>query len=279
MKNAIEGILKGLIKGLFGTGYFKSCQKILGGEILNTYGIKDIMGTVLEITKGVGTALLVMFFILEMMERMTREQWDVENAIRMFIKYIFAKMILIDNIGTFLNGFIDIGSSLVSITGDVSIELSDDMINKFIPSDSNVLMSILYIVMMLIPYLLCLIVQTVLKALCYARLFEIVIYGGFSPIGMVSMVQEGFSGHGLRYMKRFMSVCFKGAILMIILVIGGQLEMATFSTFISGEELASRIDVSIIEALGMSLGTLVIPITMLGVSMRASQFANDIAGG
>jgi hypothetical protein len=127
--------------------------------------------------------------------------------------------------------------------------------------------------MCFVPYLLVQILTLVLKATCYGRFFEIVIRGGFASIGCVSMVQDGFSGHGLRYLKKYAAACLQGAVIMGALVVGGKMTSSIMLGAFGGGSVTNMG-----QLLGASFTSAIVVLTEVMFCLKANSVANDIAG-
>lgn len=259
-----------LIKSIVGADGMSDYIGILTlKESTTGINVNNIMKELYNATLSIGLALLLAFFLLELIDRVTKEQFDAETMIRMLIKYLVGKAIMENGI-RLLQALMKIGNGL---TGSVAATEPFDMsaLNRVVYyiDNTNMAEGFLFVILLAIPYALAKIVGIAIQAMCYARIFDIVLRGGFAPIGCCTMVQEGFTGHGLRYLKKFLGSCLQGAIMIGILVVAGMmsagiLENTTWDSFI--------------DALGSCFKLLIISFTELIVIMKAKPLADEVAG-
>lgn len=265
-----ENMAYDLIKSIVGADGVSDYVDILTLKESST-GIDTnaIMEELYNVTLSIGLALLLAFFLLELIDRITKDQFDAETMIRMLIKYLVGKAIMENGIKV-LQALMKIGNGL---TGSVSTTGTFDMksLNRVVYYIDNTNMGecLLFIVLLAIPWALAKIVGIAIYAMCYARIFDIVLRGGFAPIGCCNMVQEGFTGHGVRYLKKFLGSCLQGAIMIGVLVIAGKM---------SGGILEHSSWDSLVDALNSSFKMLVVSFTELIVIMKAKPLADEVAG-
>ena len=105
-------------------------------------------------------------------------------------------------------------------------------------------------------------------ATAYGRIFQIIIYGSLAPIGCAPIVQEGFSGHGMRYLKRYAAVCMQGAIIALILVIGEQVKISVMEGL--------SFDESFSGCLAATMTGIVVTVAEVVSITQSKQIANDV---
>lgn len=256
----------------------KNCGDILNGSLFSDYGLENTMESIYNALKTIGIAMMTTYFLMELMDKVTREQFDVETLLRMLIKFIIAKTLIMDNGITILKAFLKIGNGMAVTLGTTGppegtvtafLNHMVDMIEK-----NNMIMDIIIAILTVIPWLINKLVGLVIRAICYGRLIDIVVRGGFAPIGCCSMVQEGFSGHGIRYLKKYFGSILQGAVIMGILYVCGTISSFIFNTMLSNMTITNGIG----AALGMVIETLVVGFTEIMCVVKSNQIANEIAG-
>lgn len=250
----------------------KDCMPVLTGEKFTELGLDGTMETVYGAVKNIGIALLVVFFLTELLDKSTKQDYNLEILLRMLIKYFIMKAIM-DNGYFILQALLNISNALVgsinaASIGDQQITLLNQIGQAIADMDwiSCVLMNLTGFIVSLIYKILGLIIL----AACYGRLFDITIRGGLAPIGCASMVQDGFTGHGLRYIKKYFSSCLEAVVIAAILFIGTKMSATTLSQLTaSGSGMAIA---------GSAISSLLIPATELMLILKAGSIANDVSG-
>ena len=254
----------------------------VGGILQNfeAWGLSDIMENLYGVIKLVGAALLVTYFLLELMDKASRELLDFEAFVRLYLKFIIAKMLILDNGILIIKAMVKIGIGLqTAVNGSAGLPLEiKTQIAQLIQSQ-NMIMNIILGVLACIPFILKQIIGLVIYAMCFGALIDITIRGAFTPIGCVSMVQEGFSGNGMRYLKKFMGACLQGAVIMGIVFVCGQLSSYIIAaSFPQTDDALLNAAVDIVGVLTYLLSSILIFLTELICITKAKQIADDIAG-
>lgn len=256
----------------------KDCKAILDGTFFQELGLEGAMTQIYGVVKNVGIALLVVFFLAELLDKSTKQDYNLEILLRMLVKYFVMKT-LMDNGLPLLKALLGISNALVGSMSDTGISPEQaEFLNKIgaVLNDSNFVMTFFLLMVGFIIQLLSQLLGLVIKAACYGRLFDITIRGGFAPIGCASMVQDGFTGHGLRYLKKYFASCLEGVVIIVILFIGSKMTSATLAGIFSpGNGIAFDNAMALV---GRVVSLLLIPITELMVILKAGQVANEIAG-
>ncbi len=255
----------------------ESCIEILDGTLFSSYGLEGTMTALYNALKTIGIALLTTYFLLELMDKVTREQFDVETLIRMLIKFIIAKTLIMDNGITILKAFLKIGNGMAATLGSTAPPAGTDAFLSQIAEiiqDNNMIMDIVIGILAVIPWLISKLVGLVIQAACYGRLIDIVVRGGFAPIGCAGMVQEGFSGHGIRYLKKYFGSILQGAVIMGMLYACASINASIMSAMFSNMHGISSIG----AAMTMTVQTLVVGFTEIMCIIKSNQIANEIAG-
>lgn len=256
----------------------KDCKSILDGTKFKELDLEAAMEQVYGAVKNIGVALLVVFFLAELLDKSTRQEYNLEILLRMLIKYFVMKT-LMDNGLSLLKALLGISNALVGNISNAGISQAQaDFLNKIGTAldDSGTMMTFFLLMVGFVIRLLSQLLGIVIKAACYGRLFDITIRGGLMPIGCASMVQDGFTGHGLRYIKKYFASCLEGVVIVVVLFIGSKMTSATLAgLFSSGNGIAFD---SAMALVGRVFAILLIPITELMVILKAGQIANEVAG-
>ena len=118
---------------------------------------------------------------------------------------------------------------------------------------------------LLIPWLLSYLSIIVIFFICFARFIEFHVRAALAPIGMASIVSQGFSGPGGRYFKKLVAIALQGVVIVTILRISN-----TVKGYID--------NISPLNALTGFIGILVISIVTVALVLKAQSWANDLVG-
>ncbi len=275
---AYEKFAYDFYKDVVGNDVAQDCIAILDGTMFTSYGLEGVMESLYNALKTIGIALMTTYFLMELMDKVTREQFDVETLIRMLIKFIIAKTLIMDNGITILKAFLQIGNGMaatVSVAGaPAGVETFLHEIVKIIQTN-NMVMDVVMGIVAVIPWLISKLVGLVIRAICYGRLIDIVVRGGFAPIGCCAIVQEGFSGHGIRYLKKYFGSILQGAVIMGILFVCSSVNAAVLNAMFDS---TSATMTGIGGALAMIVEALVVGFTEIMCIVKSGQIANEVAG-
>ncbi len=182
-----------------------------GTEVLAS-ALRTMGGTILPI----GTALVITYFIMSVVDMASKDNTTLEHYIREFIKLIVAI--------TVVNKSWDIMKYLIKISDSIQDAIGRDLFDnvdvgmtaeQIIPEDGNMLGLLLALVL---PWLVKKLATIALYLLVYMRLFDIGWRAALFPIGAANIFEGGLSSPGVKYIKAFFGACAAGAV--IILIVG-----------------------------------------------------------
>ena len=230
----------------------------------------------------VGYALLCLYFLIELMEKTTHDNFNLEHFIRMSIKLLVGK-ILMDNSLAFLNGMIAFGNILI---GDFSKSVKDlppgaiDIEAIVADGPSGKISSALRWIQLIVPYLITWFPTILVKVACYARSIEIIVRTMLAPIGMADIYSEGTRGPGFRYLRKFLAVNLQAIVILGILYAATILNTALLASGLGvppGETISTWKQVS--SQIGSIIGrNAIIGFTLTSMITQSKPIANDICG-
>lgn len=228
---------------------------------------------VYNVLKPVGYMFCVLYFLIDMIDRTTKEQMNPEHFLRQFIKLLVAIM-LIDYGLTFFESFMSLSNAFLDSIKNANVGQSysgpsTDALSKFAgdindegTSIGKSFLALQFMAINVIPWLGTKVAQIIIMIICWSRLIELGARMCFAPIGMADVFTNGFNGSGFRYMKKIFAVALQGVFIFVILkMIGGML---------SGVNLSSSAFVGVTQ--------IVIMFTEIGLIKRAQSLANDLLG-
>lgn len=175
----------------------------------------------------IALGLLVIWFLVNLMEKSSSEQITIEQFLMLFVKLIAAKFI-IDNGFQIFADLWSLGISVIDDVGDAFTHNANGLAfdyhalwkditghewNEKLP----ILTSLGLMCQLLLPWIASKIMIACVYFICYSRLLEMLVRMLATPIAVSDFVTEGLHGAGWRYMKNFLAICLQG---MIIVAIG-----------------------------------------------------------
>ena len=190
-----------------------------GGTVWNV--MTNINGTL----KAIGYALLVLFFLVNIMRHYNSRQEikRPEQALKLFIRFVLAKaavtwgldlMLAIFNI---VQGIISQIMSASGIGGTTGVFMPSSMIETI--KDCGFWESIPLWAVTLIGSLLVWVPSFVLILTVYGRMFKLFMYVAIAPVPLSSFAGEETSNIGKSFLKSFAGVCLEGAIIVLACII------------------------------------------------------------
>jgi len=190
-----------------------------GGTVWNV--MTNINGTL----KAIGYALLVLFFLVNIMRHYNsmQEIKRPEQALKLFIRFVLAKaavtwgldlMLAIFNI---VQGIISQIMSASGIGGTAGVYMPSSMIKTI--EDCGFWESIPLWAVTLIGSLLIWVLSFVLILTVYGRMFKLYMYVAIAPVPLSSFAGEETSSIGKSFLKSFAGVCLEGAIIVLACII------------------------------------------------------------
>ena len=195
----------------------QSPQSFRGG------GIWDIIVGINGALQAIGYALLVLFFVIDMVKSTTnlQELKRPEVAVRLFIRFALAKasvtwgMDILTSIFSITQGIVKTAAgSLGSVS---SVTLPSEMVDAI--NNLGFFESIPIWAVSLLGSLFIIVLSFVMLMTVYGRFFKLYLYTAIAPIPLSSFGGEGTSSIGKAFLKSYAGVCLEGAIIVLACVI------------------------------------------------------------
>ena len=240
----------------------------------------DMIETAIKIifwnAKLIGLALVVVYCLLEIVEKMTRDMLDAEGIIRIMIKFVIIKTIM-DNGPDLMIAIFNLGKELTHTVSGLPLESQEafNFMKKIADyiQESNMLMCFVILLLGFVLWLLCQILNVIILATAYGRIITIIVRGGFAPIGCASMVQDGFAGPGMRYLKKFFAAVMQGGIIYVIMFAGSKLMAFVMDNVVKNTDVFT-----LSTLLGGCIMCIVILFTEVMLVLKSNSMADDIVG-
>lgn len=264
------------IKGLEKTAYYMVYETLnfdLGSkmkDIISGKSTTKVLSSMKKIYTNlipIGEAMVVMFFLIELMDKTTKETFNLEQFFRMMLKLLFAKF-LMENGWTLMESFMKIGNSVYSTAlssggSGSSVSATKKVLEQYAKDidDAGITGEIAIIIQWMIPFIFSYVTKLIAFVICWARTIEIGIRSAGAPIGMADMFADGLHGNGFRYLKKYFAVCMQAFVIMLIIYVSGIVQSSILGN--GGVTAVSSV---------------IIGLTTLSLLIKSQQYANDLIG-
>lgn len=213
----LRSITAQILNFIYGSGFAKRCLEAIDVDIdSNLVSAIEAVNTAVI---PVASVLICMYFLLDLMDKVTNDNFSSDQFIKMLIKLGFSEF-LISNISTIAVSFMNAGSSFMiqiyeatqaSLPGgvDMTLEMTNDM---------GLFECLAIVVAMLFPFIASFLIQIAVYFMGYSRAIEMILRSMFAPIGCADFVMGGVHSGGMRYIKKMLAICLQGGIMVGIVL-------------------------------------------------------------
>lgn len=222
----------------------------------------------------VGYSLLCLYFLIEVMDKVTYGNLNIEQFFRFFVKFLAGKL-FVDNVLNIISGILSFGNSLATriVESDPG---GHSIVNmpKLLESVDNLgfFEQFYCFTQFLVPWLAALVAIAIANVISWTRTSEILIRAMLAPIAMPDLFSDGLRSNGFRYLRKFAAVCLQGAAILII-VIAMQL-ITQYMISSDGTVIESISDIPF-GKMTMTLTCNWVTITLM---QKSKDFAMDVVG-
>lgn len=257
----LEKVCYDMVRDTLNVTLGKEMKQVIAGK--TTGNMMESMKSVYTgIVSPVGEALIVLFFLIELIDKTTKDNFSLEHFFKLMLKVVIAKL-LIENGWDILTSCINIGSSLATaITSDpkgLSSTVLDDYAKDI--QDENTIGNLGMIIQWFLPWVFAWISKLICIVICWGRVIELGVRAVTAPISMADIFQDGTHSGGFRYLRKFLAVCLQAAVIMVIIQVAGIIQ----NLIIGGGT------VTMFKAVVVGLSTCMMVV-------RSQQFASDLVG-
>lgn len=241
----------------------KDMKEVITGNT-TTDMMKSMKPVYTDIVSPVGEALIVLFFLIELIDKTTKDNFSVEHFFKLMLKVVIAKF-LIENGWDILTGCINVGSNLaVAITSDPKgLTSKSKVLDQYAKEiqETNTIGNLGMIIQWFLPWVFAWISKMICIVICWGRMIELGVRAVTAPISMADIFQDGTHSGGFRYLRKFLGVCLQAAVIMIVIQVSGIIQ-----GLIIGKDT-----VTMFKAVVVGLSTCMLVV-------RSQQFASDLVG-
>lgn len=241
----------------------KDMKEVITGNT-TTDMTKSMKPVYTDIVSPVGEALIVLFFLIELIDKTTKDNFSVEHFFKLMLKVVIAKF-LIENGWDILTGCINVGSNLAgAITSDPKgLTSKSKVLDQYAKEiqETNTIGNLGMIIQWFLPWVFAWISKMICIVICWGRMIELGVRAVTAPISMADIFQDGTHSGGFRYLRKFLGVCLQAAVIMIVIQVSGIIQ-----GLIIGKDT-----VTMFKAVVVGLSTCMLVV-------RSQQFASDLVG-
>ena len=314
-------IILNALNAIFGSGLNDEVtnwmsQMLSAMENLFTNG--GIMDTGMTLFAGICASLLVIYFMMDVINMAKRDLLTLEKFVIECIKFIaaFALVICLKDL---MLGIVSLGknlydwmnsdevvfnvsnsSNVILFDGEVigtgvntagpwppNMQIADgdpvyEAFQNRYSGLGNALDCVAMMISCIIPALVNAIASFVAYFLVTSNCLNIIIRAIFAPIGVAQLFEDGTRSSGIRYIKRFVSLCITFAVMCVIMKIASGFSSLIFNVIITKNAIAGTpLTFSLLEGF-MSFGnSLLLSLPLLagvGAMIGAGRVADDLMG-
>lgn len=241
----------------------KDMKEVITGNT-TTDMMKSMKPVYTDIVSPVGEALIVLFFLIELIDKTTKDNFSVEHFFKLMLKVVIAKF-LIENGWDILTGCINVGSNLAgAIASDPKgLTSKSKVLDQYAKEiqETNTIGNLGMIIQWFLPWVFAWISKMICIVICWGRMIELGVRAVTAPISMADIFQDGTHSGGFRYLRKFLGVCLQAAVIMIVIQVSGIIQ-----GLIIGKDT-----VTMFKAVVVGLSTCMLVV-------RSQQFASDLVG-
>lgn len=241
----------------------KDMKEVITGNT-TTDMMKSMKPVYTGIVSPVGEALIVLFFLIELIDKTTKDNFSVEHFFKLMLKVVIAKF-LIENGWDILTGCINVGSNLAgAITSDPKgLTSKSKVLDQYAKEiqETNTIGNLGMIIQWFLPWVFAWISKMICIVICWGRMIELGVRAVTAPISMADIFQDGTHSGGFRYLRKFLGVCLQAAVIMIVIQVSGIIQ----------DLIIGKDTVTMFKAVVVGLSTCMLVV-------RSQQFASDLVG-
>ena len=272
----------------FGRAVFKAAYDVysgdalLGEDVVGSLDIDFLSGTYAPVWGGIsavytlistlGMLLIVLYWLLDIIEKVQMESFTLEHFVRASIKLLLGVILMSNGLPIFqgilsaCNGIfsqIDAGTGAnEGATATVLNQVWQDCTYQKSHPIAGAFALVGWMLELLVPAFMMLIIKIVVYVVVYSRIVELFVRTAFAPIGMANIYSGGMSASGYKYIKKIAAVALAGCVILVVLNAYTQLSgLVNFTSSGTGP-----------------IKQLVLGFTVVTLVIKAQGWSNDIIG-
>lgn len=231
------GILKGAVDSelsmIFDPDFAKSAVTAISST--STSPDSGVMNLITKVSSTaampIGTTLLAIYFVMNIMEMMTAGNFTSDHFIRALIKLAFGEFV-ISNATYFVILFCSVGADFMASIMDAS-KLAGVVYSATLNRTTGLGAELTYLIALLVPMGLMQIIKILVQVVGAARTLEIIVRAMAAPIG-TSDIMNGMNSNGVKYLKACLGLCIQGGLMIAVIMAAQALLGSMITATLSG---------------------------------------------
>lgn len=228
--------LQDMLTDLFAGGLFDDVGNVL--SLNPSTGIYEIVWNVAvaiydSICVPIATALVLIYFIVNIIERVTQQNFDLEYVIKSLLK-LFVGLYLIQNGLTLMTTIYSLSFSFLNEVvsnniAEANLKMTAQTAFKQLTGEAwnqteswGTLKTIGHAwdyITVFIPWICLNVLKIVIRFVCYTRLIEFYIKTATAPIALSDFFTEGMHSNGWKFIKGYIAIALQAGVIMLSVVI------------------------------------------------------------
>jgi len=294
MLESISESLFDMLVTFYGNGLLTDIADFL--EKVNKATQTALTGTVIAdamaIFRGFGTALILLFFLFELLNQQQKEMLTFEKLVFMMIR-LLAVTVMMVNFDVIIQGIIVISSSLFERfrtmavsdasgfeifgqTGPYEYALIKDEFEEAL--DVGVVKAIGMMMGFLVPWLASRLCYVVAFVVAIGRSVELAVRAILAPIGVAQLFEDGTRSAGFRNLKKLAATGLQMLVIAVVLYAASLLNTALIAE--TGSGFATITEDNLLKVLqSKDMWTMAaIQLAAVGIILKSSAIGNDTVG-
>jgi len=213
----MDDVVKSFIDFIFGKGFITAATDAVVVD-LSTDSVSLINNISESVAQPIGAVLLTIYLVLELMEKLTTDNFSAEQFVKLLIKFAFGQIIITNITGwsfMFMNAGVSFMMQIVDASGGIS-QATVDM-GGIDNSLGGIIKGIALIAQLIIPFLISAVLRVAIYFMGFGRALEMILRSMMAPIGCADVITGGTNSSGIRYMKRMLGISLQGGIMIAII--------------------------------------------------------------
>lgn len=270
----------------------------------------DVLGKGMAIFSGIAGSLLIIFFFMDILSMASKDMMSLEKLMLSFIKLLIAFAIVL-YVREIIITLFDLNKAIYGYVGEKLTGSSYSSMLRFwgetSPPDYSVVeqdLKAIYgkttltqtvsalgsVIYLIFPALCSYLALGAAYLLCVTNSIQIITYGLFAPVAVTQCFDERTNATGIRYLKKFVSLCLSFAVIIGIIWAVSQIQGALVSGILGNSGITASAggtynidstnfkDVISFKNAGFIITFVVIQFAAVGGIMKSTQIAGDILG-
>lgn len=241
------------------------------GSIFTT--TSDILDVTYKLCQSIGIMLVVLFFLLDLLDKTAQGDMTLEKMIPSFIKFGIGAFFVLQTRDFYLT-FIKFGDAFLSETASIAEGNANMVQFGDILDGQTTAGKLLTAILCIFPWLVGQVCTLLIYFTAISRGIEIALRFSFIPMAVADVYGQGTNSTGFRYLKKFMALCLQGGAILILLSLTNVIFVTAFSEVSDLGEFSE-----VFSIIGFAITTILpIECAMTGLVLRSQQIINDVLG-